>query len=160
MASKRRDLCPNTQEELLAERNADGTARSKQEECPYCVLLIGAHNKGPAIAATSHALKHDSVCAVDPVAEMKEEDAEEEEDVCCICLEPLWSAVDGKGTKPGGLAELACRHPMHSECLGKHTRREVEAARASGVAANGMGAFGPRGQLSPQRSLRQTLNGM
>lgn len=157
MASKRRDLCPNSQEELLAERNANGTARSKREECPYCIFLIGAHNKHPA--ANPSALNQSSVRAADPVVEKKgEEDAEDEGDVCCICLEPLWSAVDGEGTKPGGLAELACRHAMHSECLGKHTHREVEIAKASGIAANGIGAFGPQGQFSLRCSDAPTLS--
>jgi len=44
MASKRQDLCPNTQQKLLAKLKPDGSTRSEDEECPYCVFLIGAHN--------------------------------------------------------------------------------------------------------------------
>jgi len=134
------------------EPKPDGSARSKRDECPYCVFLIGAHNKAPAGRPPVLQRDSDSVYAVGPAAEAKKEPAEDE-DECCICLEPLWSA-DGQGTKPGGLAELGCRHLMHSACLGQHTRREVEAAKASGVAANGHGPFGPRGQPLSQHALR------
>ncbi len=44
MASKRQDLCPNTQQKLLAKLKPDGSTRSEDEECPFCVFLIGAHN--------------------------------------------------------------------------------------------------------------------
>lgn len=44
MASKRKDLCPNTQATLLAETKADGSLLTKRDECPYCVCLVGAHN--------------------------------------------------------------------------------------------------------------------
>jgi len=63
-------------------------------------------------------------------------------DPCCICLESLWGPTFA-GQR--GVADISCRHPVHSECLGQHTKREVEAAHASGEAPNGYGAFGPRG---------------
>jgi len=63
MASKRKDLCPNTQEELLAETKVDGSKRQKGEECPYCEFLIGAHAKEAAAAAGAVCISVSSLLA-------------------------------------------------------------------------------------------------